>query len=431
MTLSPKQLEVVRYWNREHPMLLINEGAVRSGKTFVDNLIWLRHIAEYRDQRKDFIITGHTVPSVVRNVLQPIQDMFGVDTKLDSYNRYWMFGNRMNVFGGDKIDSYKPMTGMTSFGWYGNEVSLQHENTIQEAFNRCSGAGAKILWDTNPDYPDHPLKVQFIDKSGERLANGCERIKAFHWELEDNPFLEPEYMENLKKSTPAGMWYDRAIKGLWVAAEGMIYETFNAAVHIIEPFDIPSDWQRVGAIDLGFDNPFVMLWGAVDPDKRIYIYAEHYEAHKLISHHANIIRAGGPVSWIVRDHDAQEGAELWNCGVQTRPAHKDVLQGIQRVAERLAVKEDGKPRLFIFRKCKNLIREIPRYRWRGGRAKEEPIKENDHACDALRYMVMSVDTPLIMGITPYLKATGQQPLTRGMRGPADPRYIMAFPTRRA
>ena len=63
MTLSPKQIEVVRYWNREQPIMLINEGAVRSGKTFVDNLLFFRHVASYKDKRKDFIITAHTVPS--------------------------------------------------------------------------------------------------------------------------------------------------------------------------------------------------------------------------------------------------------------------------------------------------------------------------------------------------------------------------------
>jgi PBSX family phage terminase large subunit len=429
MNLSLKQRQVIAHWNKEHPMLLINEGAVRSGKTFVNNLIWLRLVAGH-ENRKDFIITGHTVPSVVRNVLQPITDMFGIDTKLDTYNRFWLFGNRMNVFGGDRIDSYKPMTGMTAHGWYGNEVSLQHENTIQEAFNRCSGEGAKILWDTNPDYPDHPLKVEFIDKSGERLANGCERIKAFHWTIEDNPYLLPEYVENLKKSTPTGMWYDRAIKGLWVAAEGAIYESFNSSVHVIDPFPIPDSWERIGAIDLGFDNPFCHLWGAVDGDKRLYIYAEHYEAKKLLSYHANIIRAGGPISRIVRDHDAQEGAELAAHGIRTTPANKDVLQGIQRVAERLTVQGDGKPRLFIFKACKNLIREFPRYRWKVGKAKEEPIKEDDHAMDALRYMVMSVDTPPIMGLNTYLKYTKRMPT--GMRGTIpDERFHITIPTRRA
>lgn len=429
MKFAPKQRAVLVYWKNNRPMLLINEGAIRSGKTFTNNLLWVRFVAGFQDRRKDFIITGHTVPSVVRNVLQPIEEMFGIDTKLDTYNRFWLFGNRMNVFGGDKVDSYKPMTGMTAYGWYGNEVSLQHENTIQEAFNRCSGAGARIIWDTNPDYPDHPIKVQFIDKSGERLDNGCERIKAFHWQLDDNPFLPPEYVENLKKSTPSGMWYDRAIKGLWVAAEGMIYEGFNTAVHVVDSFVIPDDWQRVGAIDLGFDNPFCHLWGAVDGDKRIYIYAEHYEAKKLLSYHAGVIRAGGSVSWIVRDHDAQEGAELWGMGVQTIPAKKDVLAGIQKVAERLAVKDDGKPRLFIFRNCKNLIREFPRYRWRGGRVKEEPVKEEDHAMDALRYLVMEVDAQPIMGVADYLKQTNQMHF--GMRGaPPDERFYIRVPTRR-
>jgi len=376
-------------------MLLINEGAVRSGKTVVDNMIWARHVAGFKDRHVDFIITGHTVPSVVRNVLQPIEDMFGVSTKLDSYNRFWLFGNRMNVFGGDKTDSYKPMTGMTSFGWYGNEVSLQHENTIQEAFNRCSGEGARIVWDTNPDYPAHPIKVEFIDKSGERLSNGAERIKSFHWQLEDNPFLAPEYVENLKASTPSGMWYDRAIKGLWVAAEGMVFEDWSASVHVVEPFVVPPEWQRVASIDLGFDNPFCCLFGAVNPDGRLHIYDEHYKAGKLLSWHAEAIKQRGAQAWIVRDHDAQEGEELKGYGIPTRPAQKDVLRGIQKVAERLKMRADGKPGVTISRKCVNLIRELPFYRWKGGKAKEEPVKENDHAVDTLRYMIMELDNKRI------------------------------------
>lgn len=392
-TLSTKQREVIRYWNEHHPLILINEGAVRSGKTWVNNFLFFRHVARYWGQKRDFIITGHTVPAVVRNVLQPLADMFGVDTRLNSYNQFSLLGNRVTVFGGDNKDAYKAMTGMTSYGWYGNEISLTHENTIQEAFNRNSGDGFCILWDTNPDYPDHPVKRGHIDKSGELLADGRERVHAFHWALEDNPFLAPEYVENLKRSTPAGMWYDRAIKGLWVAAEGLIYEAFQRQTNVVAPFDIPSDWQRVAAIDLGFDNPFVCLWGAVDGDGRLYVTGEHYEAGRLLSYHAQAIKRQPLPGWIVRDHDAQEGAELEELGIPTIPAQKDVLHGIQKVAERTMVRADGKPRLLVFDTCENLIRELGHYRWKGGGKKEEPVKEDDHACDALRYMVMEVEYP--------------------------------------
>lgn len=393
--LSDRQREVIHYWNQEQPLILINEGAVRSGKTVVNNMLFFRHVARFLDAGVDFIVTGHTVPSVVRNVLQPMAEMFGVDTKLNTYNQFTLLGNRVTCFGGDNKDAYKAMTGMTAYGWYGNEVSLTHENTIQEAFNRTSGDGFAIFWDTNPSYPDHPVKRDHIDRTGEKLADGRERVKAFHWELADNPFLAPEYVENLKRSTPAGMWYDRAILGRWCMAEGIVYEGWGPGVHVIEPFDPPADWPRFAALDLGFDNPFVGLWGAADHDGRLYVYDEHYQAGWLLGQHAEAIKLRGEVEWIVRDHDAQEGAELEERGVHTVPAQKDVLLGIQKVASRLTVQPDGKPRLFVTRNCENLIREVARYRWREGAKKEEPLKQDDHSVDALRYMVMELEYPQI------------------------------------
>ena len=88
MKFSAKQWETIAYWNKNKPLLLINEGAVRSGKTVVDNWMFGRHVWSYRDCGVDFIITGHTVPSVMRNVLQPLSETLGLDTKLDSYNRF-------------------------------------------------------------------------------------------------------------------------------------------------------------------------------------------------------------------------------------------------------------------------------------------------------------------------------------------------------
>ncbi|HUW13631.1 MAG TPA: PBSX family phage terminase large subunit [Anaerolineae bacterium] len=393
MKLSSKQIEVIRHWNRERPLITINEGAVRSGKTFVDNLLFLRHVAGYTDKKVDFIITGYTVPSTVRNVLQPLSDQFGIDTHLNTYNQFQLFGNRLHVFGGDAADSYKAMTGMTSYGWYGNEVAHQHENTIREAFNRTSGEGFRIIWDTNPDAPEHPIKVDYIDKSGERLESGRERIKAFHWQLEDNPFLPAEYLENLKRSTPAGMWYDRSILGLWVAAEGLVYQEWQRDVHVYKPFAIPADWPRIGGIDLGAVHPFVHLWGALDPDKRLYIYAEHYKAGALLSEHAEAIKRVGLLKRIACDHDAQERMELESYGVHTIAAQKAVLQGIEKVAQRIHVQIDGRPRLYVSEDCPNLIREMGLYRWNDRKTKDEPIKLNDDCEDALRYLCMEADNP--------------------------------------
>jgi PBSX family phage terminase large subunit len=299
------------------------------------------------------------------------------------------------------------MTGMTGYGWYANEVVLQHRNTITEAFNRCSGENARIFWDTNPDYPEHPVKVDYINHSGDLLESGRVRIKSWHFELEDNTFLTAEYLENVKVTTPPGMWYDRRIKGLWVSAEGLVYEGWNPEAHVIEPFEIPAEWPRVFGIDWGFVNPFVILFGAIDTDGRLYIYDEYYKTNTLIRDHAkefyrriNYKDAEGRIqkqefSWGVADHDAQDNAEIRAFGINTRPAQKDVLIGLQKVAERLVIRQDGRPRVMIFKNCANVRREVGNYRWQelkdGKPAKEEPLKIDDHGPDVLRYIVMQLD----------------------------------------
>jgi len=394
--LSPKQGKILRYDYQVRPKITILEGAVRSGKTVINNGMFYNMVRANTGACHDYIITGHTIGSITRNVLKPLSEDFGINTKLSTFNTFEMYGNLVNCFGTDKADSYKVITGMTAYGWLGNEITLSHSNSIQECFNRCSGEGARIYWDTNPDYPAHPVKADYIDRSGEKLESGAEHIKAWHFEIDDNPFLPPEYVESLKMNTPEGMWYDRKIKGLWVAAEGLVFELFNHNVHVIDPFDIPTEWLRYRAIDFGFRNPFVCLWGAVDGDGRLFIYDEHYEREKLLKYHAEQIKKRpGRFSCTVTDHDPQDVAELRTHGIVCSNANKSAEIGREKVAQRLTVQGDGKPRLFITSNCVNMISEFGRYVWEpqrdGKSAKEEPVKDNDHAMDALRYMIMHLD----------------------------------------
>ena len=403
MIFSPKQKSIIKYVARNDPIQLVLEGAVRSGKTYLDNALWLAHVNKFEGWGVDFLITGHTIGSIGRNILRDLADLSGYDCRLDNKNSFDLFGNRIHCFGGETYADYKSMTGFTSYGWYANEVTLQHMNTIQEAFNRCSGKGARIFWDTNPDYPDHPIKTDYIDRSGEKLSNGHERIKAFHFVLEDNPNLPAEYVENLKATTPPGMWYDRKINGLWVAAEGLVFEGFDYNTHVIDPFKIPGHWRRFRAIDWGFTNPFCTLWGALDEDGRLYIYREYYKAGRLIKDHAAHINQFVEFDEYrkltyertVADHEPQENEEIKQYGIYTKNALKDVQLGCQKIAERLVIQRDKQPRLFIFKDCEHTIHEIQRYRWserkEGKPVKEEPIKINDHTTDCLRYMVMEID----------------------------------------
>jgi len=402
---SDKQAAVFQHAICDNPYHLILEGAVRSGKTHLNNVLWLYHVGKIPGPRKDFIMTGRSIGSLERNVISPLEDLLGKTIRMDNFNRFALGKHTMNCFGADNESSYKAMTGMTSYGWYANEVTNQHPNTIVEAFNRCSGAGARIFWDTNPDHPYHFVKTDYIDKTGIRNQDNRLAISAHHCRLEDNQFLTAEYIENVKRNTPSGMWYDRRIKGLWVAAEGIIYESFDRGTHTCEPFKIPDDWQRVRGIDFGTVHPFVMLWGAIDGDGRLYIYREYFKTNTLIRHHAERIKdlsKDEHYIWTVSDHDAQERLEYEAHDIPTQPANKAVLLGLDKVAQRMVDQIDGRPRVMIFNTCTELIRQLGVYCWRpyeeGKSYREEPLKVDDDGPDVLRYIVMELDyntTPII------------------------------------
>ena len=178
---------------------------------------------------------------------------------------------------------------------------------------------------------------------------------------------------------------------------------------------------------MGYTNPFVCLWLAVDPDGRLFLYRQIYRTQRIVSEHAaDIHRLTGAerIEATVADHDAEDRATLANCGIPTIPAYKAVERGIQAVAARLKPAGDGKPRLFVFKgslaerdetlaeakKPTGIDDEWDGYVWPKGQdgkpLKEEPVKENDHALDALRYGVAYLDD--LAGCT--VTAVGAPPL---------------------
>lgn len=218
--LTPKQIEILEFDIKYKPRLTILEGAIRSAKTTTNIFMFLNHIANFK--KKKFIITGSSIASIKRNVLDDITRLFGIDTGLSLKNEFSILDNTIICFGADKSDSYKAMKGFTAYGWLGNEVTEHHLKSIDQAFKRCSGKGARIFWDTNPDDPDHPIKTDYIDKEPYYLSDGRLDIKTYHFVLDDNTKLNPEYIESIKRNTTPGMLYDRDILGLWVGQDEAI-----------------------------------------------------------------------------------------------------------------------------------------------------------------------------------------------------------------
>lgn len=218
--------------------------------------------------------------------------------------------------------------------------------------------------------------------------------ELIHASTRENKYLVSGYLDDLV-SNYTGEFAKQEIEGDFVAFEGLVYSEFARDVNVTKSAPLPA-WDRMRSIDYGYQNPFVCLWGAVDEDGRLVVYDEHYRTKTLIADHAAAIKGrAGTYRFTVSDHDAQDSAELGTHGISTRPAQKDVIRGIQKVKARLIPQADGRPRLLIHERCTNLLREFGSYRWaeakEGRNDREEPVKENDHAMDALRYMVMELD----------------------------------------
>jgi phage terminase large subunit len=290
----------------------------------------------------------------------------------------------------------------------------------------------QLLADCNPEGPDHWLKLR-CDK-GQTVM-----LYALHT---DNPklFVDPQtptekgaaYLDTLSRLT--GVRRQRLYGGQWAAAEGVIYEKWNPAVHVIERKRLPFEWIRLWGIDFGYTNPFVWQMWAIDPDGRLILEKEIYRSQRIVADHAQQIlqvvihnkartlKPDGSIDpdnsqWlyprplkIICDHDAEDRATLEReLGMGTTPAKKTVSDGLQAMMQRLEVQPDGRPRLEVCRtslvdRDESLAErglplgfqgEIPGYVWEtsadGKPSKDRPLKLNDHSMDTARYICADQD----------------------------------------
>ncbi len=188
------------------------------------------------------------------------------------------------------------------------------------------------------------------------------------------------------------------IEGRFASYVGAVYKAFRRDIHV-RALALPAEAELYRGIDLGFNNPFVCVWGVrYGPDRLWHIYREYYRARdRLATHAAQVQQLGGSERYIATwaDHDAQDVCELADKGLITLPAKKDVRLGIELVGAKLKVQANGRPSLTIDPGCPNLIREMIGYHWREGTEtkdpRDEPEKKDDHGPDALRYLLYSVE----------------------------------------
>lgn len=251
-----------------------------------------------------------------------------------------------------------------------------------------------------------PLKgLSFVYDDIYLNPTGDKEIFTIFFEWKDNPYLKKSEIKRLTASLSPEELEARKYGRFTEGNRGMVYPEFTEFKHVVEPFDVPVEWQRTLSIDPGFNNPTSCHWYAVDGDNNIYVVAEHYESGKTVSYHAEKIKEiSDAINWH-RDFDGSISALIDTAstqrtlasiksvadlfldeGIRVNPkVNKNLFDGISKVKEYFAGRK-GKPSIYIFSSCKNLIREIKGYMWGEN---EIPIKRDDHALDELRYFVMS------------------------------------------
>lgn len=386
--LTEKQKEVIRCYRDEKPNIILLSGAKRAGKTFTADLIYLDHISKFRG--KQFILGGNTHASVWRNVLEDWQHILNTTFNEHKDNSIDVFGNKVYIFGGSDCKSYESVRGFTAFGCYLNEATTLHDRFVKECITRCSGKGAKIFMDTNPENPMHFVKTDYLDKSPQYLNNGQLNIVTFHFKLDDNTALSNEYIESIKASTPNGVFYDRDILGLWVNAEGVVYKDFNADKHIISSKDLPQvngklDMVRIwGGIDWGYKHKGSIVVLGIDKENKLYVLEEYTKDLLLIdawvAKAKEFIQKYGNITFYADSARPDCIVRFRKENIKCLNANKSVKAGIETVSKLLV-----QDRLLIVKEnTMDLPKEFNLYVW--GKD-DEPLKMNDDAIDALRYAV--------------------------------------------
>lgn len=400
MGLSEKQRAILHFPYTGYDALIC-DGAVRAGKTSIMALSFVLWAMSTFDRCK-FAFCGKSVGSAQRNILDPLMNMkYLRDNFSMRYNRSDHVltvtrGSRMNqfyLFGGKDESSYTLIQGITLAGVMLDEVALMPQSFVLQALARCSVDGSKFWFNCNPENPRHWFRQEWLLKLDEHNA------QHLHFLLDDNPGLS-EDIKARYKTQYAGVFYQRYILGLWVMAEGIIYDMFDSNLNVYRPSDRPVDLEWTGsrsiAVDYGTTNPtrFLDIYdynGVVYVDREYNWNSREQYRQKTDAEYADDFMAfaqGKPCAAFVDPSAASFIAELRSRGVYVIPAENEVLDGIRKTATLIQ-----KRQILVSSQCEQILDEFATYAWdekAALRGEEQPVKEYDHSLDALRYYINSL-----------------------------------------
>lgn len=412
MPLSNRQAKILAFPYSKYDALIC-DGAVRSGKTSIMMWAFVRCAMEnFSGQR--FGVCGRTVDSCTKNIIVPFTAM---SLAKERYIIRWRRGDKVmevrrgavtnyfEVFGGKDEASYTLIQGRTLAGVLLDEVVLMPRSFVEQALARCSVDGAKLWFSCNPGSPHHWFYQEWIKRHRERNA------LYLHFEMRDNPGLSEKTLARYENMY-AGIFYDRYVRGLWVAAEGVVYKDFanNTEKYLI---DDPLKWAeeqgtKFSVISIGVDfggtkSATKFQATGITKDHRVVALEEEYIKNEEIDPDAlnrrfatfaqmvtskygySQTRADSAETVLIRglDHTAQK----MRLGTQVKNALK--LQITDRI--RLVVLLMKQGRFKVSRSCPHLIDALQTAIYDSDKFEDERLDDGTSDIDSLDAFEYSIE----------------------------------------
>lgn len=388
-TLKPQQVDFIGSTS-QFPAYIAGVGTGKSTSLIAKAML---HSEESKDNLG--VIVRKQFTDLRNSTIKDFQDYTGLKVNESTHEVKLKNGSTIVFIHGDVLDSLKNI----NCGWFAIEqaeefpddtafqflkMRLRRKVLFRSGFVIANTNGHNWIWKTwkNQQLENHEL------------------IEATTYDFAD--IHVPDYIKNLE--TLPKKLFKRYVMNSWEEAEGLVYDEFIESRDVIEPFEIPSDWEKGFVLDHGYRNPTAVNWYAIDYDGNVYLYQEHYETEKPVSHHSEQIKKLGQQTDGIADpsifsltqsrgsYMVSIADEYREFGINLRPSIRSREDAsIARVNEFFKA-----GRIKIFKNCVNTIREISNWKWRSVRPQvqqlnkpEEPEDKDNHTCDNLKYLIAS------------------------------------------
>lgn len=416
----PKQ----EIFHRSEARIKLYIGGNRSGKTvggITEDLFWLRGRHPYRKTpetpvRGRIVTTDFTngvEKTIIPNLLRftPLSELRGGSW----YTSYDTQARTLNFDNGSFVELMSYDQDLDKFSGTSRHFIHFDEEPPKDIYGECRARLVDTggsLWFTMT--PVEGMTWVYDDLYEPATQGKMPQVFVLEIDMTDNPYISQAEIDFLKVGTDE-QEIDARVHGRFVEIAGKVYPSFSRERHVIDPVDIPSNWQIHASMDHGLTNPTAWLWHAVDPDTgRVITFHEHYQSGWTVDKHAKtvlsynesfgrtpLINVGDPS---IQSKNPITGTSVWEeyvrHGVPIMLANNDIEAGVIRVRRYMntILEADGKPMWLVTSDCENLIWELGRLPWDNfankkiaarHNKKEKPKKKDDHACDSLRYFIMS------------------------------------------